>query len=134
MIRLSMKNFNMMLIKKQQKYQLYHQAKLINTNILQKYYLLIKNKYRKSKFTYLSLGKAFEKQRITAEDKGGKQVKATEEHGKQHVKSNAFLREYDYDTKKDSPSLLKLKEMFNKRIDEKQDNILKLNKKLISMI
>ena len=134
MIRLSMKNFNMMLIKKQQKYQLYHQAKLINTNILQKYYLLIKTNNRKSKFTYLSLGKAFEKQRITTEDKGGKQVKAIEEHGKQQLKSNALLREYDYDTKKDSQSLLKLKEIFNKRIDEKQDNILKLNKKLILMI
>ena len=41
-----MNNFNVMLIEKLQKYQLYHQAKLINTNILQveNYYLFIKNK------------------------------------------------------------------------------------------
>ena len=38
--------YNMILIEKLQKYQLYHQAKLISMNILQlkKYYLLIKNK------------------------------------------------------------------------------------------
>ena len=46
MIRLKMKNYNMILIEKLQKYQPYHQAKFINMNILQaeKYYLLIKNK------------------------------------------------------------------------------------------
>ena len=44
--RLKMKNFNMILIEKLQKYQPYHQAKLISMNISQvkKYYLLIKNK------------------------------------------------------------------------------------------
>ena len=47
MIRLKMKNYNMMLIEKLQKYQLaLHQIKLISTDILQmmKYCLLIKNK------------------------------------------------------------------------------------------
>ena len=76
------------------------------------------------------LGKASEKQTRTIKDKGGKQVKAIEEHGKQLLKSNAFIKEYDYDTKKDSRSLLKLKEIFNKLIDEKRDIILKLNKKI----
>ena len=44
MIRLSMKSYNMTLTVKQQKYQQYHQLKLINFNILQarKYYLLNK--------------------------------------------------------------------------------------------
>ena len=39
---LEMKNYSMIL-KKQQKYQLYHQVKLMNVNILQvkKYYLLV---------------------------------------------------------------------------------------------
>ena len=39
-----MKNYNRILIEKQQKYQYYHYVKLINTNILQvkKYYLLNK--------------------------------------------------------------------------------------------
>ena len=38
------------------------------------------------KFTYSSLGKAFEKQ-ITIEDQGDKQIKVYEEHGKQLIKS-----------------------------------------------
>ena len=40
------KNYSMILIEKLQKYQPYHQAKLISMNILQvkKYYLLIINK------------------------------------------------------------------------------------------
>ena len=46
MIRLEMKNYNMILIEKQPKYQLYHQTKSVNMNILQekKYYHLIKSK------------------------------------------------------------------------------------------
>ena len=46
MIRLEMKNYNMTLIKKQQKYQHYHKEILMNMNILQveKYCLLIKDK------------------------------------------------------------------------------------------
>ena len=46
MIRLEMKNFNMILIEKQQKYRHYHQVKLIDMNILQlkKYHLSIKVK------------------------------------------------------------------------------------------
>ena len=45
-IRLRMKKYNMILIGKLQKYQPYHQAKLISMNILQVklYYLLIKSK------------------------------------------------------------------------------------------
>ena len=35
MIRLEMKNYNMILTEKQQKYQHYHQLKLININFLQ---------------------------------------------------------------------------------------------------
>ena len=44
MIRLEIKNYNMILTKKQQKHQHYHKVKLINMNILQvkKYYHLIK--------------------------------------------------------------------------------------------
>ena len=44
MIKLKMKNYNMILTEKQQKYQYYHQVKMINMNILQvnKYYLLMK--------------------------------------------------------------------------------------------
>ena len=44
--QIRMKNRNMILIEKLQKYQLYNQTKLISMNILhvKKYYLLIKNK------------------------------------------------------------------------------------------
>ena len=44
MIKLMMKNYNMILTEKQQKYQHYQQLKLINMNTLQtkKYYHLIK--------------------------------------------------------------------------------------------
>ena len=46
MIKLEMKNYNMILTEKQQKYQHYHLEKLINMNILQvkKYFLLTKDK------------------------------------------------------------------------------------------
>ena len=48
--RLEMKNYNMVLTEKLQKYQSYHQAKSINMNILQvkKCYLLIKTNNRTS--------------------------------------------------------------------------------------
>ena len=46
MIRLEMKNCNILLTDKQQKNQIYHKVKLINMKILhmEKYYLLIKDK------------------------------------------------------------------------------------------
>ena len=58
----------MILTEKLQKYQPYHQAKLIRSNTLQikKYYLLIKKKKKKkteqAKLFYSPLGKAFKKQ------------------------------------------------------------------------
>ena len=47
MIRLEMKNSNMILIDNQQKYQHYHLEKLVNMDILQvkHYYLLIKEEW-----------------------------------------------------------------------------------------
>ena len=44
MIRLEMKNCNIISIERQQKHEHFHQVKLINMNILQvkKYYLIIK--------------------------------------------------------------------------------------------
>ena len=92
-----MKNFSITSIEKQQKYQLYHLAKLINTNILRanKYCLLQNNNnafqsriIKQAKFTYSSLGKSFEKQKKTIEDQEEKQIKALEEHEKRLVESN----------------------------------------------
>ena len=56
MTRLEMKNYNMILTKKQQKHQYYHKVKLINMNILQvkKYYLMIKTEL-KNKLSLLIL-------------------------------------------------------------------------------
>ena len=80
MIRLEKKNYNIIFTKNQQKYQLYHLAKLINMNILQvkNYYLLIKEKVviEQDKLTYSPLGKALGKQTETVEDQGEKQIKA----------------------------------------------------------
>ena len=45
---------------------------------------------QQAKFTYFSLGKAFEKQIQTIEDQGEQQIKSLEEHLKQLVKSRAF--------------------------------------------
>ena len=81
MIKLETKNYSMILLEKLQKYQPYHQAKLISLNILQvkKYCLLIKKKIiEQAKFTYPPLGKAFGKQAKTIEDQGEKQVDALE--------------------------------------------------------
>ena len=58
MIKLNMKKHNMILIEKQQKYQHYHQVKLINMNILQMNQSRI---IQQATFTYPPLGKAFEK-------------------------------------------------------------------------
>ena len=69
----------MILTEKQPKYQLYHQAKLINMNILlvKKYQRLINKKIvEPAKFTYSPLGKSFEKQIKTIEDQGQKQFEA----------------------------------------------------------
>ena len=60
MITLEMKKYNMILIEKQPKYQPYHQVKLVTGEDI-----LPSNQQQiieQAKFTYSSLGKAFEKQ------------------------------------------------------------------------
>ena len=81
-----------------------------------------------TKFTYSLLVKIFEKQ---IESQGKKQIKAIEEHGKQPVESNTFIKKFDYNTARYSPTLSKQKEVFNKFIDERYDKILELSKKNI---
>ena len=48
-----------------------------------------------AKFTYFSLGKAFEKQTKTIENQGGKQIKAIEEHEKRLAENNALVKKDD---------------------------------------
>ena len=70
---------NTTLSEKQQRFQHYHQVKLINRNILQvkKYYLWIKCRIiEQDKFLYSSLEKAFKKQMKTIEYQGKKQVES----------------------------------------------------------
>ena len=78
MIRLEMKNYNMILIEKQPKYQPYHQAKLISMNIyLTGEEILPSNQKQiieQAKFAYSPLGKAFEKEIKTIEDQGKNKV------------------------------------------------------------
>ena len=75
MIRLEMKNDNMRLTEKQQKYQHYHLEKWINMNILQVKILPSDQRrlIEQAMFTYPPLRKAFEKQIKTIEDQGERQ-------------------------------------------------------------
>ena len=72
----------------------------------------------KGKFTYFSLGKAFEKQIKAIENLAEKQIKAIEEHGKHLAESNTVIKKYDYDNEKIGHHFL-LTEVFKKLIDER---------------
>ena len=79
---------------------------------------------QQAKFTYSPLGKAFEKQIKTIEDQGEKQIKAIQNQGQ--VKT---IKKYTYDDE-DSPLISKQKEIFNKLVDERLDEITELDKKV----
>ena len=90
MTRLEMENYNMVLTKKQQKYQHFHQVKLINRNIFQvkKYYLLIKIEQQKKLSALILLYKILLKYKTknkktktkkTIEDTAEKQSKTIED-------------------------------------------------------
>ena len=66
-----------------------------------------------AKFTYSTLGKAFEKQIKTIEDQGEKQMKAIQNRGK--IKT---IKKYTYDDE-DTPLISKQKEIFNELADER---------------
>ena len=83
-----------------------------------------KQMIEQAKFTYSPLGKAFEKQIKTIEDQGEKQIKAIQNQG--IVKT---IKKYTYDDE-DSPLISKQKEIFNKLVDERLDEITKLDKKV----
>lgn len=104
MIKLDMKNYNMILTGKQQKYHHYHYGKLINMNMLQvkKIWPPDQSKIiQQAKFTYSPLRKTLEKQTKAIENQEEKQLKATGEDGKQVVNRNAIIKNFYYDTKKD---------------------------------
>ena len=128
MIRLEMKNYNIILIEKQPKCRPYHQVKFTNMNILL-VKILPSNQQQiieQAKFTYSPLGKAFEKQIKTIEDQGEKQIKVIQDQGQ--VKT---VKKYDYDAE-DTPFISKQKEIFNKLLDERLQKIADLDKKINS--
>ena len=82
-----------------------------------------------AKFTYSPLGKAFEKQIKAIEDQGEKQIKAIQNQGE--IKT---IKKYAH-SDKDSPLISKQKKKFNKLVDERLEEVTKLDKKkLILMI
>ena len=70
--------------------------------------------------------KAFEKQIRTIEDQGERQIKAIQDQGQ--VKT---IKNYTYDDE-DTPLILKQKEIFNKLVDERLEEITNLDKKVNS--
>ena len=87
-----------------------------------------KQMIEQANFTYYPLGKAFEKRIKTTEVQGEKQIKAIQNQGQ--VKT---IKKYAYDDE-DSPLISKQKEIFNKLVDERLDEITKLDKKLTMMV
>ena len=90
----------------------------MNIFLVKKYYHLIKN------FTYSPLGKAFENQMKTIKDQGEKEIKPIQNQGQ--VKT---IEKYNYDDE-DRLLISKQKEIFNKLLDERFDEITKLDKKV----
>ena len=77
MIRLEMENCNMILTKKQQKYQHFHLGKIDKYEYLTGEEILPSDPrqiIKQANFEYSPSGKAFEKQTKTIEDQGVKQV------------------------------------------------------------
>ena len=82
-----------------------------------------------AKFTYFSLGKAFEKQVKTIENQGEKQIKALEDHGQQLVEYNELIKK-DFNIDRDSMSYVEQKKVFNKVIRERSSEFYNLEKKI----
>ena len=79
-----------------------------------------------TKFTYSSLGKAFDKQIKTIEDQGKKQVDALNTL----ISDNKIaIKKYTYDLN-DNPFISKQKEIFNKLTDERLEKITDLDKRV----
>ena len=82
-----------------------------------------------ARFTYFSLGKAFEKQVKTIENQGEKQKKPLEDHGQQLVEYNELIKK-DFNIDRDSMSYVERKKVFNKVIRERSSEFYNLEKKI----
>ena len=120
MIRLEMKNYNMISTEKPLKYQLYHQAKLISMNILLvkiHYHLTQQQIIKQAKFAYSPLGKAFKKQIKTIEDQGEKQVEALKDlKPKEQIKSIEGIFPKGYESVEIKNKINKIKE-YEKKVN-----------------
>ena len=126
-----MKNYNMIVIGKQQKCRHYHKVKLMNMNVLQMKKILLSDQRRvieQARFTYSSLGKNLEKQTKTVEDQGKKQIAAIEYHVKYMVESNALINKSYYDN--ENKLFLKEKEVYDEIVAEIKNDINTLNNKI----
>ena len=115
MITLEMKKYNMILIEKQPKYQPYHQVKLVTGEDI-----LPSNQQQiieQAKFTYSSLGKAFEKQIKTIQDQGQKQTDALKVLEPKAIESES----------NNKPIITQ--EFYDKILEERIDEILKMRDK-----
>ena len=121
-----MKNYNTILIGRLLKYQLYHQAKLINNEYLTGEEILPSNQQQiieQAKFTYSPLGQVFEKQTKTIKDQGEKQIKAIQYNKKQIANINS---DDDYKSKL---LLSRERKIFTNIYNKSLDKIEELNKK-----
>ena len=99
MIKLEMRNLNMILTEKQQKYQHYDLEKLMNVNILQmkKHYHLIKRSViEQTKFSHSPLGKVFEKETKMTEEKEEKQILAITDQKKKKKRLETLCNKDDH--------------------------------------
>ena len=79
---------------------------------------------QQAKFTYSTLGKAFEKQIKTIQDQREKQIKAIQNQG-----SIKTIKKYGFDDE-DSLLISKQKEISNELVDERIKEITELNEKV----
>ena len=82
-----------------------------------------------ARFTYFSLGKAFEKQVKTIENQGEKQIRPLEDHGQQLVEYNELIKK-DFNIDRDSMSYVEQKKVFNKVVRERSSEFYNLEKRI----
>ena len=124
-IKLKMKNYNTILIGKQQKISALSSGKLDKFEYLTSEEILPSNQRQiieQAKFTYSLLGKDFKKQTKTIEDQGKKQLKA--------IQDNKQLVNINNDDYKDKLLLSKEREIFKDIYNKRLDKIEEINKNI----
>ena len=121
MIRLEMKNFNMISTEKPTKYQLYHQTIIDKYEYLTAKEILPSNQQQiiqQAKFTYSPLEKAFEKQIKIIEDQRERRVEVLKDLKNLNLKDHQKQPANDYKDKLISKEQYIFKNIYNKRLDK----------------